>query len=599
MISLNKIRDTWRVCEHWGNTPLFAYLTIALLQLKVIWGVWQYKDLTFGDTSEYFVRAYHWFQSFSVDIAWSPLYTAFYGMLLFLSKDVYAITILHRLLIVFTVTLLVLALMRRLLPHAIAWLISAWWAILPINFNTLYEVHLFAIIPLLIAWLLLLASDRRWMRGGALGIACAASILVRNELAVVAALLVLLLIVWEVRLHKRANTFYRLSAYMISYGAPLLCAGLLCVFFYAHSTVKFAQLRRYSAEKHTLNMCQVYAFGYQQRYPGQWIKNPWTECYDLMETQFGQRLLSLPEMFQKNPTAVIEHIAWNCRLVPNGIQVALFNSASGQFNPDYAPTILNSLKALILSIVVEVLLIIGGGLLYRERRYWWQFWIKDRLLGWCAMGVNVLMLVCLVIPTQRPRPSYLFGLSIFLMALVGMCLFVLLHRWPICRRVARGMPLLMLALCVGVPGYYMSPQYQSPRQLLETYRRLVPFESIIARRDTVFLKGKYAGEIANFIGVGLPKTFGYDILPQRFSNLLTMLEFLDERKINLFYIDSFLLPKMPFDPFDSVFLTLIESTTDWKIVAFQKEIEPYWVLLQKKVDNKHSCRTMLFYELLT
>jgi hypothetical protein len=133
----------------WFKQPLAAYLLLFLVQFKVVWRMWEYRDLTFGDTSSYFVNAYYWFENFSVNILWSPLYTAFYGSLLYLSADIYWVTILHRLIIVFSVTMMVLALMRRLLPHSLAWLVGAWWAILPINFDTLYEVHLFATMPIL------------------------------------------------------------------------------------------------------------------------------------------------------------------------------------------------------------------------------------------------------------------------------------------------------------------------------------------------------------------------------------------------------------------------------------------------------------------
>src|ERR1700730_12800852 len=89
------------VIKSWIARPWFAYLTIFLLQLKVVWGLWQFKDLTFGDTSGYFIFAQGWFKGFSVNYLWSPLYTAFYGSFLFLSRDVYWVTRAHRLVIVF------------------------------------------------------------------------------------------------------------------------------------------------------------------------------------------------------------------------------------------------------------------------------------------------------------------------------------------------------------------------------------------------------------------------------------------------------------------------------------------------------------------
>ena len=55
---------------------------MVLLRLRVTWEMWRFRNLTSGDTSSYFVSAYHWFHSGSVPILWSPLYTSFYGSLL-------------------------------------------------------------------------------------------------------------------------------------------------------------------------------------------------------------------------------------------------------------------------------------------------------------------------------------------------------------------------------------------------------------------------------------------------------------------------------------------------------------------------------------
>src|ERR1043166_5973269 len=174
--SIKEIRSTtlfqyaakrWQTLQAWLATPECAYLAILLLQFKRVWGAWQYKDLTYGDTSSYFRSALGWAKELSVKIQWSPLYTAFYGTVFKLIPEVYWATLLHRLLIVFMLAIMVLALMRRLLPAGIAWLVAAWWVILPINFDSLYEVHLFAVLLPLAAFLLVLYRPNRWTRGGA------------------------------------------------------------------------------------------------------------------------------------------------------------------------------------------------------------------------------------------------------------------------------------------------------------------------------------------------------------------------------------------------------------------------------------------------
>ena len=119
---LKRLSESLKHLKQITDQPLFAYSTLILLQLKVVWQIWDYKDLTFGDTSSYFPGAYVWFTDFANNIIWSPLYTSFFGSFLHVTSDVYIATILHRIIIVFTVTILVLAFMRRLLPPGIAFM---------------------------------------------------------------------------------------------------------------------------------------------------------------------------------------------------------------------------------------------------------------------------------------------------------------------------------------------------------------------------------------------------------------------------------------------------------------------------------------------
>ena len=126
--------------------------------------------LTSGDTSSYFVSAYNWYEGLRDNFAWSPLYTSFYGTVFMVVPDTYAATIIHRTIIAMAATLGVLALMRRLLPPALALSIAIWWAVLPINFDTLYEVHLFALLPVLAACLVVAYRDTSGGQGSALAI---------------------------------------------------------------------------------------------------------------------------------------------------------------------------------------------------------------------------------------------------------------------------------------------------------------------------------------------------------------------------------------------------------------------------------------------
>src|SRR6478672_7132340 len=223
-----------RTIQNLPKKAWFSYLTIVLLQLKLVWRMWDYKDLTSGDTSAYFMDAYSWFSKGLINVVWSPLYTAFYGSLFNFTQDVYLVTIIHRLIIIFASTIMILALMRQLLPKELAWLIAAWWTILPINFNTLYEVHLFSVIPVLLASLLIIYKQNSWTRGSAIAILFASSFLVRNELFIATLLLSVICLFWElweiknILKNDKQTSYY---IYLINYGLPLLIAAALFCFF--------------------------------------------------------------------------------------------------------------------------------------------------------------------------------------------------------------------------------------------------------------------------------------------------------------------------------------------------------------------------------
>jgi uncharacterized membrane protein SirB2 len=169
-----------------ARSAWFAYGSIFLVQARVLWGIWRYRDLSGGDSSNYFVYATAWTHHRLVDPLFSPLYSVFWGSLRWVIDDQYAATIAHRVVIALAVTLLVLAVLRRLLSPGIAWALAAWWAILPVNYDTLNEVHLFSLIPILVAALVALRYTGPGMRGAVFGILLGGAVLQRNEILVAA-----------------------------------------------------------------------------------------------------------------------------------------------------------------------------------------------------------------------------------------------------------------------------------------------------------------------------------------------------------------------------------------------------------------------------
>ena len=570
-VSTDFLANPLETLKLWTASSWFAYLTILLLQLKRVWAAWQYRDLTPGDTSHYFLSAYGWAEEFSVKIHWSPLYTAFYGTLFKLVPDVYWATILHRFVIVFALTVMILALMRRLLPAGLAWLITAWWVIMPINFDSLYEVHLFAILLPLACTLLVLYKPGIWSRGAALGILSAATLLVRNEIILSVCLWGLACLIWEIheaRLHSEKN----FKIYILAYGVPILFAVLAFGFFSWRTLIK--PTPQELARKHTLNVCQIYAFGYQQRHPA-WTRSPWRQCQELMLQVFGEPEPSMLEAIRSNPPAMLKHFLWNVRLLPAGLQVALFNATSGHINPDYTPIPLDRPIVLVPSFLAIGIFVLGMLKLHGERHYWWRVWLRDRIWGWILLFcLSAVMIV--VIPMQRPRPSYMFLLTLSLMAALGMGLTIIMNQHSV-RHVPRLISVVMIAMPIFIPSYY-SP---GERPLLNMYQKLAPYDSFIGLGGTGIVSGMYAPEICNYFtkkSIGGCIGYRYDVF-RGLNEEISVSEILDQQSVPIVALileESFWITYGD-KPSVQTFLANPEQE-GWKLVSVQNSSTGRWRL---------------------
>jgi hypothetical protein len=568
-----------------GRRPSFFYATLVALQAKVMWGIWSYRDLTSGDEATFYCQAYLWLTKSMVDIAWSPLYAAFFGTVMRLTTtDPYAATTLHRILIVLLLDVLILALLRRLLPPGIAWLVAAWWTVLPIVFDATFTVHLFAVVPILAAWLLLALGWNPWTRGGALAVFLGASFLVRNEYLVATAMLALSWLVWEGRARLRVAPAARTpgAVYALAYGLPLLLVGLLVGLVYTRAVYKFPALDYRLNDKHVLNMCQVYAFGYQQRHP-EWRKDPWVQCSDLMQETFGQERPTLAQMARANPKALAEHFLWNLRLTPAGLQLLLFNSAQSTINPDYAPSQqLGSPRPLVPTIGLGLILLAGLYRLLRERHYWWRAWLRRRSGAWWSM-FSVLPVGAAVLLSQRPRPAYLFVQGIVLMAAAGMCLFVLVRPWRKLQIWAVLIPLLMVALVCLAPNRYRTFYRLGERPLLALYERLAPFAEVFRRPTSRFLVSERVMELNGYLVRDFLRdpavNFDYSILsgpqePAPFPDVLA------RHGVTLLYVNESLWRRLETDTLQRPFLTSPDSA-GWRVVGLGRLEGDRWMLLEK------------------
>jgi hypothetical protein len=474
------------------------------------------------------------------------------------------------------------------LPPALALLIATWWSALPINFDTLYEVHLFSLLPILAAWMVATWKDDSWHRGTALAILAGATVLVRNELIVAFMIFGTACLVGEVA-ELRSNTqggtnalFGRLAAY----GAPMLVAVGICSFFYWRSIYKYPEIFEVLEPKHTVNMCQVYAVGYQQRYTD-WNLHPWLECSDLMQKKFGEPFPGLFKMITANPHAALEHFLWNLSLVPNGLQVSLFNAMSGMANPDYPPVV-RTRGALVASIAVVAIVVAA---LLHALRHWaavWRDWLLQRTGTWLVM----LAVVCVAVPIvliERPRPSYLFPVSVFLMMVIGSSIHILtLRRSVLMKRTAVVVFLLVL---LGIPPYYFIRQ--STRPLYANYERLQPFTQLMVSKGSKILLGDYNGELRNYLGLSrVPiETLDYRILLswQRERGLT---QFLDENGIDVFFVQPRIFNDLRNAPQARELLSNPESV-GWQRVAPAADHEADWILLFRQRKTVSDRRPLL------
>lgn len=452
-------------------SPIFCYLSVLAIQLRVVWEFWSGRDLSYGDTSGYFTVAEVWASSLKNVFFWSPLYTAYYGSVLKIARDPVVATLAHRMIVVFVVTVMVTAVARRLLPASAAWLVAVWWAILPINFDTLYEVHLFSLVSVLAAVLLVATKPTHGRRAAALAIFGASTLLVRNEMIFATALFGIACL-WALLAEARSDGgFRKLLKLLRPYLAGALVSWLVVAFFYTRSTIQLPELAEIYRERARVNFCQAYAFSYKQRNP-EWPGNPFTGCGQLMASTFhsGDERSSGPgftEAFRRNPDAVLDYLKWNVALVPNGIQLALFNGTSRSQNPDYVEMPLNQTAPWILSIVCMLTLLAGAWAFLGDRRFW-KDWISDRRWPLLALASPAIGAIVVMIQ-QRPRPSYLFPFTLLLMILVGFSAFTF-FRLGSSDLLAATVPLVLLVVLLLAP----TPYTDGSRPLQERYDRLEP-----------------------------------------------------------------------------------------------------------------------------
>jgi hypothetical protein len=480
--------------EALSASPLIAYGIIIALQLRVVWNVWRYKDLVFGDTSSYFVDAASWTHGLHDDIIWSPLYTDFWGTVLAVFKgNAYDSEMACRVAIVLAASILVLALMRSLLGPPLALLVAAWWVIVPANYNVLYEVHLFGVLPVLVAALIVVRTPGRRANGIALAILLGTTLLLRNEMLITTIIFASAIAVHEIRERRQHNVPF--AIYMRTFGVPLAIACLLAGGFYWRSFDQGHNASLSFSAKEKISIDQAYAFNYQQRHPTKFTGNAFTEYRPLLRQVFGKSEPSLLQAAIADPRAIGGFVLWNVRLLPSGLQVALFNATSTGDQPDYPLVKTHENYALVLSIVVLLLLFAGAWSMRRESQFWRREWLPPRAWVVVLFVAEVVTTLFVVLIEQRPRPEYMYGLTIGIMALAGVCLTALLRRVNGTRFIAPVAIVLPLMLVIALPSYYT----RGPRPILDAVNRTQVVRAKLQQPGSVLIAAQFNFEICAYL----------------------------------------------------------------------------------------------------
>jgi hypothetical protein len=298
-----------------------------------------------------------------------------------------------------------------------------------------------------------------------------------------------------------------------------------------------------------------------------------------MQATFGQPRPTLLEAVRANPSAILAEFVWNARLARAGLEFALFNAASSPLSPDFAHV--QTGEPLPRALGLGLVLLIAGGAACLLRDQGLRVAARAQpVWGWLVLfagGVGA----SLVLVVERPRAEYLYGLTILLMAAAGWSARALSARWPVARpwrSAAAGVVVCALAVW---PPYYAIGEHAHSRDLLDTYQRLRPFSDLIAAPSTRFLKGDYNAALGAYLGHRADGVLDYSVLDER-DPFFPLGTFLDQRSINLLYIDESLLETLEAtrDP-----LAESPEQVGWRVLAADDSEGNRWRLLEAQPDH--------------
>jgi hypothetical protein len=292
--------------------------------------------------------------------------------------------------------------------------------------------------------------------------------------------------------------------------------------------------------------------------------------------------MSMMQALRANPSAMLGHFWWNMRLLPSGLQVLLFNYRSGAANPDYAPTFQSNI-VLVPSLAACAIVALGAYFSFSERKKWrvasfWESALETRIWAWIALGCACLAVGGAIL-TNRPRPSYLFILGITIRALVGLCLYLVIRRWPKLKGIGLVAALLLAGTALVLPSWY--EHAPSPRPLLQAYRRLKPFEKFFHEPKELLVSVGYGTELSSYAGECYCAAKQFVELRNQVTPDRTLAQAFDQAGATLFLADELILA----DPVAKEFVANARQF-HWDVVAEGHNSSENWAVLHRTLGAK-------------
>jgi hypothetical protein len=434
-----------------GNSTLFGYASLVVLQIKVLWGTWHSWDLPLWDGANYFIYGRQVASSFRFPpLDWSPLFAGYYAIfhLLFAGAGPFAVYFAHRLTTLILVLVLLYALLKATLSPTIAWLLTAYWIVLPVGLTNHYVVHLFVLIPLLGASLM--SHSKSVYRNSIILVCLLLATFVRSEFVIsfVIASVLLMLNDYTINRDKMLHIGQWLRLYM-----PLLVVGVALIVLVIRSGPSHTPISRAWGA-----FMQHYAWGYQERHP-EWNVDFWFKYGEAVQRSFGDAS-SLTEAALHNPLALVTHFLWNLRLLPGAL--------------------LGILTPLVSVFWMEILLVLGiTGLLVaivaigrrsRQRRsdVIWHLIVERHKLWFILLCSLPPLLVSSVV--IRPRPIYLMPLLPLAFMVIGLGLEVLFRMAR--QQIVWMLPLAFVILLVVFPAPFKAPADRPIISAVESLKKI-------------------------------------------------------------------------------------------------------------------------------